>query len=389
MPSETFTIKIDGREVSDLYKDLISLEVELDNELAALLRLTIGIALQNRNWTHLDDDRFKVWKHITVKAGLEGGTEDVFSGYITHVKPSFDPDLTRCTLEVWGMDGSVLMDREEKLKDWPDKKDSDIAAEIFRLYGFTPITENTRVIHDEAVATIIQRETDIQFLRRLALRNGFECYVEGATGYFRPPQLSAPPQPVLAVQCGDKTNVRRFALEVNALTPANVAMFQLDRADKSVLDVTAETSRQSALGRTKAAGLLAAGMNPALVVVGGVVATGQPEMTALCQGLYEQGAWFVTGEGEVAANDYGHVLKARQTVTIKGIGETYSGIYYITHVTHSFTPKGYTQHFRVKRNGLLPTGAENFTVSGWLPVGLAAGVVELGIKHEPSGKDRR
>lgn len=367
MLSETVIIKIDGREMSDLYKDLINLEVELDDELAALFRLTIGIALQpDGSWTYLDDARFKVWKPITVKAGLGNGMEDVFSGYITHVKPSFEPDLTQCTLEVWGMDGSVLMDREEKLKDWPNKKDSDIAAEIFTLYSLTPMTENTSVTHDEAVATIIQRETDIQFLRRLALRNGFECYVEGATGYFRPPQLNAPPQPVLAVQFGDETNVRRFALEVNALTPANVAMFQVDRADKSVLDVTAETSRQAALGRTKAAGLLAAGMNPALVVVGSVVATGQPEMMALCQGLYEQGNWFVTGEGEVAANDYGHVLKARQTVTIKGIGETYSGVYYVTHVTHSFTPKGYTQHFRVKRNGLLPTGAEDFTASGEL-----------------------
>ena len=106
-------------------------------------------------------------------------------------------------------------------------------------------------------------------------------------------------------------------------------------------------------------------------MVGGVVATGYPEMTALCQGLYDQGSWFVTGEGEVAANDYGHVLRARQTVTIKGVGEMYSGIYYVTHVTHSFTPDGYTQSFRVKRNGLLPTGTEDFSASG----GLLGGVL--------------
>ena len=84
------------------------------------------------------------------------------------------------------MDGSVLMDREEKLKDWPNKKDSDIAAEIFNLHGFTPEVEDTEVIHDEAVSTVIQRETDIQFLNRLALRNGFECYVEGTTGVLPP-----------------------------------------------------------------------------------------------------------------------------------------------------------------------------------------------------------
>jgi phage protein D len=361
MEREMVMVTIDGEEVSDLYADLVSLEVELDDELAAMFRLTLGMALQpDGTWTYLDDERFRVWKPVTIIAGLESGSEEVITGYITHVKPSFSPDLTQCTLDVWGMDGSVLMDREEKLQAWPNKKDSDIAAEIFSLYGMTPETEDTGVTHDEAIATIIQRETDIQFLRRLALRNGFECYVEGTTGYFRPPNMEAPPQPVLAVHFGDETNVKRFALEVNGLTPAHVAMFQVDRASKEVLDVTVETGQQPALGQTDAAGLLAMSMRPGRVVVGGVVATGHPEMTALCQGLYHQGAWFVTGEGEIAANDYGHVLRARRTVTIKGVGETYSGVYYVTHVTHTFTPEGYTQLFRVKRNGLLPTGAEQF-----------------------------
>ncbi len=371
MERETFIITINGEEVSDLYENLIRLEVEVDDKLAAMFRLQIGIALQpDGTWTFLDDKRLRVWQPVTIEAGLESGPEEIISGYITHVKPAFSPDMTQCTLEVWGMDSSVLMDREEKLKEWPNKKDNDIAAEIFGQYGLTPEVEDTVVVHDEAVSTTIQRETDIQFLRRLARRNGFECYVEGTTGYFRSPQIDAPSQPVLAVHFGDETNVQNFSLEVNALTPANVTMFQIDRAAKEVLDVMTEDSQQPTLGATDAGGLLAAGMKPGLVVVGGVMATGQPEMTALCQGLYDEGNWFVTGEGEVAANDYGHVLKARQPVTIKGVGETYSGIYYVTHVTHAFTPDGYTQSFRIKRNGLLFTGAEEFSASPGLLGGL-------------------
>ena len=64
----------------------------------------------------------------------------------------------------------------------------------------------------------------MQFLKRLAQRNGFECYVEGKTGFFRAPRLRDTPQPVLAVQFGEgETNVNRFSLEVNALTPTRVA----------------------------------------------------------------------------------------------------------------------------------------------------------------------
>src|SRR6266478_3186827 len=96
------------------------------------------------------------------------------------------------------------------------RKDSDIAKEIFsKTYGLTPKVEDTELVHDEKVSTIIQRETDIQFLKRLALRNGYECYVDGDIGYFQPPQLSGKAQPVLSVQFGDDTNVNRFQLEVN------------------------------------------------------------------------------------------------------------------------------------------------------------------------------
>jgi len=371
MEHDNFTIEIEGEEVGDIYPDLISLEVELDDELAGMFRLRIAILQQPDGiWTYLDDERFIVWKKVTITAGFESGTGELISGYITHVKPSFDPDPSQCTLEIWGMDGSVLMDREEKLKDWPNKKDSDIASEIFNLYGFTPEVEDTGVIHDEVVSTIIQRETDMQFLKRLALRNGFECYVDGTRGFFRKPQVDATPQPVLAAHFGDETNLNRFSIEVNALTPANTAMFQVDRANKEVLDATAESSQQTSLGDIDAAGLLAAGIEPGQVYIGMNVATGNPEMAALCQGLYHEGEWFVTGEGEIAANQYGHVLKPRGTVTIKGIGETHSGVYYVTHVTHSFTAEGYTQSFRVKRNAIMPTGSEEFSSSNGLVSGL-------------------
>ena len=48
--------------------------------------------------------------------------------------------------------------------------------------------EDTAATHGEAVATILQTETDIRFLRRLAARNGFECHVRGSTGVFPQPQ---------------------------------------------------------------------------------------------------------------------------------------------------------------------------------------------------------
>jgi phage protein D len=250
------------------------------------------------------------------------------------------------------------MDREEKLHAWPNEKDSSIAAQIFDLYGFSSVVEDTQVVHDEAVSTIIQRETDIQFLKRLALRNGFECYVEGTTGFFRKAQLGAPPQPVLAVHFGRETTVNRVTFAVNALTPANVTMFDVDLASREVLEATVTASQQPALGAIRSDPPL--GIPPGQVFVRMNARTGLPEMAALCQGSFHEGEWFVTAEGEIAGNQYGHVLKPWRTVTMKGVGETYSGVYYVTHVTHRLTPSGYTQFFRAKRNAFTPTGREVF-----------------------------
>lgn len=364
MEHENLKIEIEGEEAIDLYPDLVSLEVELDAELAGFFSLRIALLLkEDGSWTHLDDERLRVWKKVTVTAGLESDAQQLISGYITHVKPVFDPDPTQCLLDIWGMDASVLMDREDKLKDWPNRKDSDIVSEIFGVYALTPAVEDTEVIHDEAISTVIQRETDMQFLQRLARRNGFECYVEGDTGYFRKPPLAEASQPVLAVQFGSETTVHRFSLEVNALRPANISMFQVDRINKEILEASAEMSEQQAMGATDSPGLLPAGIASGRVVIGQAVTTGSQEMAALCRGLLHQGEWFVTGEGEVAANQYGSVLKPRRTVTIKGIGETYSGLYYVTHVRHFFTQEGYTQFFRVRRNAILPMGSEDFSAS--------------------------
>lgn len=370
MENENLTVEIEGSEADDLYPDLIELEVDLDNELASMFRLKLTIALDgDGNWSYLDDQRLQAWKQISIKAGFEDDQDELISGYITHIRPLFDSNPSSCLVEIWGMDGSILMDREDKLKDWPNKKDSDIVSEIFAGYSLTPDVEDTEIIHDEALSTIIQRESDMRFLKRLALRNGYECYVQGNTGYFKSADLDSEPQPLLSVQFGEETVVNNFSIEVNALSPSNVSMYQIDRMTKEVIETQIENSQQTNLGENDQTALLAPGMDPAVMYVSKNSSTGNPEMAALCQGIFHRGEWFVTAKGEIAGNQYGHVLRARQTVTIRGIGETYSGVYYVTNVTHSFGPEGYKQFFTCKRNGLSPTGLENFSSSSGLLAG--------------------
>jgi phage protein D len=367
MVNDSFVIEINGEEATDLYEDLVGLEVELCHTMPATFQLNVALYRQPETgkWLHLDDERLRVWNRVAIHVGFVGsGHEELMRGYITRVTPRFAASEEQSVLEVAGMDGSVLMDREERLKDWPNKKDSDIAREIFGRYGFTAAVEDSEVVHDEALSTVIQRETDLEFLQRLAKRNGCHCYVEGTTGYFRPVPVHHRPQPVLAAHFGAETNLVHFTATVDALRPADIAMYQLDRFDKEVLVAEVGSGTREPLGRLDAAGLRGDGVEAGRIYVARNAATGAPEMTALCQEVFRAGSWFVEGEGEIDALAYAHVLRPRELVTIRGVGETYSGVYYVCFVRHVLSRGSYTEYFRVKRDALLPTGDEDFSTTG-------------------------
>ena len=362
-------IEIAGEEAEHVYCDLVLLEVEIDEELASMFRMQLTLNRDGGDWTYLDDAEIRPWQEISISAGLADDNDLLLSGYITQIKPIFGSDLQSAVIEIMGMDKSVAMDRMEILKDWPDKSDSDIAEAIFAKYGLEPDVEATDVVHSEETSTIIQRDTDIQFLRRLALRNGYECYVQGDTGVFKSLDLDSPSQGVLAVHFGEETNTYGFTLELDALMPTGVAMQQIDRLNKTTSSVAIETSDIKVLGAQEAASLLGEKTIPedgtpigkGLRYIGQNSAFGEAEMEALSQGLFQKSEWLIRASGEVNSAEYGKVVQARKLITVKGIGETYSGEFYVCRVKHLFTLGGYTQYVTLKRNAIELTGDEQFS----------------------------
>src|SRR5207247_8260095 len=121
---------------------------------------------------------------------------------------TFSEEPGRSTLEVTGMDATLLMNLFEKVMPWPNMPDSAIAAAIFGQYALVPQVFPTPPYLIEPEGTTTQRATDIRFLRRLARRNSFECYVQPEPmtgvdlGHFEPPQLLGLPQAVFSVNMG-------------------------------------------------------------------------------------------------------------------------------------------------------------------------------------------
>lgn len=325
-------------------------------------------------WLFLDDERIRLWNAVKISVTLSEEEEvELIDGYITQIRPHIDPDESKCSVEIWGMDASVLMSLEEKIKDWPKKKDSDIAEQIFKSYSLTvngDTVENTEIVHDDKVATIIQRETDIQFLKRLAQRNGYECYVKGKTGYFRKPVLDKnKKQVVLAAHFGEETNLTKFDAKLNAQRPlSKVEMHQIDTIGKKIDDAEITRASHDQLGQDGALSISPPNNIQSQLYTKHAVATAKPEMDRLCEAVFDESQWLISAEGEIDSVLYGAVLQAKNLLPIKGIGETFSGLYYVTSVKHIFNAERYIQRFTARRNALAPSGPDDFAENaGSLP----------------------
>jgi phage protein D len=232
----------------------------------------------------------------------------------------------------------------------------------------------------DTVVTVLQSETDMRFLRRLAARNGFECYVKGSKGFFRSSNLQDPPQKTLAIEFGEETNLARLNIRMDGTPVTSVELQRVDPMEKQVDNEQLTDTPLRKLGLQTLASLASA-VPASRALVKEQIAASTEEMKARLNGAHRGADQFVAIDGEIDSRSYESVLRAKKLVTVKGAGERFSGLYYVTRVKHHFTTEGYVQRFEGWRNGTGLTGDEEFGAS-LLPVAVPAG---LGGASVPGG----
>ena len=80
-------------------------------------------------------------------------------------------------------------------------------------------------------------------------------------------------------------------------------------------------------------------------------------MAALAKGLAAAAgsSEVVSASGSLDVLRYGHLLKARQLVGVRGAGQAFDGLYYVKSVTSNFKAGEFKQSFQLTRNGLIST----------------------------------
>jgi hypothetical protein len=145
MPT-TYQVIFGGTPADDsFYNQLASLEVEENADLPGAIQLTLPVGTANGDLTFVNDSRFAPFSNIAVVVTPPSGSpECIFDGYVLNSKLHLERGIVSSKLEVWGQDASWLMNIEEKVNEWVDVTDSDVANAIFGTYGFTPADENTQ-----------------------------------------------------------------------------------------------------------------------------------------------------------------------------------------------------------------------------------------------------
>lgn len=373
MPAISYTLLIDGTPVDqDLLAAIQQIEVEDNADMADMVRLRVAIGVKDGccDWSFVDDDLFSRLAELKILVTVGSAlAEPLITAHVIETNANFANQPGQSILNVVAMDPTVLMNLEEKIRPWPNMADSDIANTIFGEYGFTPEVEQTQPSREEMDTTMIQRGTDIQFLRQLAQRNGYECYVEidpllgTSVGYFRPPQLEETPQGIFTVNMGEASNVNSFNARYDMLRPTTAQAAGLEAESQDDQPAQADSMAQTGLGQTPSVN----GDRPRRVLISGTGLTRTGELQTYAQAVVDRSAWAITADGELNTVAYSGILRAKRPVMVRGAGRQFSGTYYVQRVLHTLTGDGYTQRFTLRRNALGLSGTESFVENNALP----------------------
>ncbi|MBM4318418.1 MAG: hypothetical protein FJ125_00290 [Deltaproteobacteria bacterium] len=376
MPA-TFQLLFDSEPADDgFYEALRSVEVEENADLPGAIRLTLPVTRSEAGeLTFVDDERLKPYANVALVVQPESGSaECIFDGYVLAHRLHIERGLTSATLSVWGQDASWLMNLEEKVREWVDLSDADVAGTIFGEHGITPADANgadPSPTHPESGHSLMQRSTDAKLLRELARRSGklFRvCCGEQPgqrIGWFAAPDLAADPAFTICLNDPEAWNVQALDFEWEVTRPSAVA------ARQALFDDPAEDGVD---GGTEDAGL------PLLDERGLADFAGRPmtvRLTATVDDAGELGqraaavlrdaGWFVRCEGEAELSRLGAVPRVGSVVEVEGVGSTHSGSYLLWSVRHTISADSHVVRFVLLRNAVGPAPQGGDGLLGGLP----------------------
>ncbi len=342
----TFKIFINGSELPpQAQADVVNVAVHEDVNVPSMF------VLELKNWdmvqlivTWVDDPLFSVGNEVEVQMGYVDKLETLLIGEITSLEPEFQAG-TPPTVTVRGYDRRHRLLRGRKTRSFTRVKDSDIASQIANELGLTPDPTDTAVTLDYVLQ---HNQTDMEFLQDRAIRLGYEIVVDDKTLLFRPRQYAGS-EAVTLSRDADLLEFYPCLSTLNQVGQMTVRGWNIKDKEAIVGQASAGDERTTMGGDTSGPAAVddAFGQSNAVSVDHPVFT--QAEADQIAEGrLNEIALAYISGEGMSQGRTD---LRAGAIIGIEGVGERFSGRYYIVAAVHSYAPnRGYRTGFTVRRN---------------------------------------
>jgi hypothetical protein len=256
-------------------------------------------------------------------------------------------------LEVCGSDQSVEMDRELRRAVWDGVRSSDVVRTIVARYGLHADVEDTRDEHQERKHTLVQVDTDLRFVRRLARWSGCLFWVTtdpggASTAHFRRPPLQGEPAAQLIISRRDPRQPTIATLDIawDVERATRIEARQLDVNTKNVIDGGVSVSPLPALG-VRPLSDVAGGARSAQVVA---AVDGVGDLAQRAEAALIQEGWFVEASCDTSLNTLGRLVRAHTVIEVVGAGRVHSGPYLVAGVRHVIDVHGHVMELKLYRN---------------------------------------
>jgi len=382
-----FSLEIDGENAADIARDVKQFSYSDDEDKSDELTLI----LVNKGLKYIDDPRFEEGITMRARWGYPGDVSEVMQCVLSKAKPGF-PQNGIPTMIVKGFDLSREMHRGGNPQNWGSVQSSDVARGIADRYSLNTDIEDS---DDERSDSRIQAAgiTDIQYLKQLADQINWDVYVEGSTLHFHPKRYDARPKFEFTYYSSKVGTLLDFNPNVKMTKQARTGKAGADTKsgessgsenkegdsdgspNASLGDFLIDTNSGEFSGRTKGSGSNSnqSRPNPAAgepwSLIGNtayfkmkaieqqVLSLNSPEKSEKVRNKHSAAAQAKIDMNavEASATMIGTPqLRAKQNITLKGVGKRYSGIWRVKKSTHTIMPESniYTVACTLTRNAL-------------------------------------
>jgi phage protein D len=299
---------------------------------------------ENQQLKWIDDDYFKPGNKIEIKMGYVDNFETMIIGEVTALHPKYFNNEA-ALFSVQGFDKLHRFRRGRKTRSFLQIKDSQIAEQIAQDVGLTPEVEDTEIVHDYVMQNNL---SDIDFLLERAMRIRYEVLLQGQKLIFRK-----------AANHTGKTVSLEYMKDLKYFYPRLSTVQQVSKVEVRGWN---QTTKEAILGvassgveTTKMDGseigpeIAESAFGKTTTSVVNIPVDSQAEAEQIAKAKFNDiSIELISGEGEAVGN---MAIRAGSIIELKGLGDRFSGLYYIRRSEHCLTPQtGYITKFNVIRN---------------------------------------